>query len=178
VRRAPIVLVATAAGLIAVLSFHTAPAPTVLGAGALGSGSKSVSSGSSSTASSSPPSSGSGSGSGPGSTGSQPAGSAVSGSAGTGSATTTATGAAVSYLYGTVSVMVTASGHKITNVQIASLIEDGSFQSQSIDQYAVPLLEQQALRAQSANIQGVSGATYTSDGFIESLQSALSKLGI
>ena len=40
------------------------------------------------------------------------------------------------------------------------------------------MLEQQALQAQSANIQGVSGASYTSAGFQESLQSALSKLNI
>jgi uncharacterized protein with FMN-binding domain len=46
----------------------------------------------------------------------------------------------------------------------------------SIDQYAIPILESQALSAQSANIQGVSGASFTSAGFEQSLQSALLKL--
>jgi uncharacterized protein with FMN-binding domain len=40
------------------------------------------------------------------------------------------------------------------------------------------MLEQQALQAQSANIQGVSGASYTSAGFAQSLQSALHSLGM
>jgi uncharacterized protein with FMN-binding domain len=70
------------------------------------------------------------------------------------------------------------SGSKISNVQIASLDDGGNFRSQSIDQQSIPLLEQQALQAQSANIQGVSGATYTSAGFAQSLQGALGKLGL
>jgi uncharacterized protein with FMN-binding domain len=74
------------------------------------------------------------------------------------------------------SVSVTVSGTKITNVGIASLDDGGNPRSQSIDQQAIPLLKQQAIQAQSANIQGVSGASYTSAGFQQSLQSALSKL--
>jgi len=76
------------------------------------------------------------------------------------------------------SVSVTASGGKITNVGIASLDDGGDFRSQSIDQQSIPILEQEALQAQSANIQGVSGASYTSAGFEQSLQSALGKVGI
>jgi uncharacterized protein with FMN-binding domain len=75
-------------------------------------------------------------------------------------------------------VEVTVSGEHITNVQIASLNDGGNFRSQSIDQQSIPLLEQQALQAQSADIQGVSGATYTSQGFAQSLRSALSQLGL
>jgi len=93
-------------------------------------------------------------------------------------ATRSATGPAVNYNYGVLSVTVTASGSKITDVQIASLDDGGNFRSQSIDQQSIPLLEQQALQAQSANIQGVSGATYTSAGFAQSLQGALSQLGL
>jgi uncharacterized protein with FMN-binding domain len=63
-------------------------------------------------------------------------------------------------------------------VGIASLDDGGNFRSQSIDQQSIPTLEQQALQAQSANIQGVSGASYTSAGFEQSLQGALSKLGL
>ena len=73
---------------------------------------------------------------------------------------------------------VTDSGKKITKVSIASLDDGGNFRSQSIDQQSIPLLEEQALKAQSANIQGVSGASYTSAGFQRSLQSALGKLGL
>ena len=84
----------------------------------------------------------------------------------------------VNYNYGILSVSVTVSGKKITKVGIASLDDGGNFRSQSIDQQSIPILEQQALQAQSANIQGVSGASYTSAGFEQSLQSALSKLGL
>jgi uncharacterized protein with FMN-binding domain len=76
------------------------------------------------------------------------------------------------------SVSVTASQSTITGVRIASLDDGGNFRSQSIDQQSIPTLEQEALAAQSANIQGVSGASYTSAGFEQSLQSALGKLGI
>jgi uncharacterized protein with FMN-binding domain len=76
------------------------------------------------------------------------------------------------------SVSVTVSGKKITQVGIASLNDGGNFRSQSIDQQSIPILEQQAIQVQNANIQGVSGASYTSAGFAQSLQSALTKLGL
>ena len=86
-------------------------------------------------------------------------------------------GPAVNYSWGVLSVTVTVSGSKIVKVGIASLDDGGNPRSQSIDQQAIPMLEQQAMQAQSANIQGVSGASYTSAGFAQSLQSALHKLG-
>lgn len=91
--------------------------------------------------------------------------------------TRSATGPSVNYNFGVMSVTVTVSGTKLTNVTIASLDDGGNPRSQSIDQQSIPVLEQQALQAQSANIQGVSGASYTSSGFQQSLQSALSQLG-
>jgi uncharacterized protein with FMN-binding domain len=94
------------------------------------------------------------------------------------SASHSATGDSVNYIYGVLSVTVTTSGSKISNVTIGSLNDGGNYLSQSIDQSAIPQLEQQALSAQSSNIQGVSGASYTSAGFKQSLQSALSKLGL
>ena len=93
-------------------------------------------------------------------------------------ATRTATGPSVNYRYGTLSVQVTVSGKSITNVAIASISDSGSNRSQTIDEYAIPILEQETLQAQSANIQSVSGASYTSAGFAESLQSALTTLGL
>jgi uncharacterized protein with FMN-binding domain len=85
---------------------------------------------------------------------------------------------AVNYSWGVLSVSVTATGRRITKVGIASLDDGGNPRSQSIDQQSIPMLEQQAMQAQNANIQGVSGASYTSAGFQQSLQSALTKLNI
>ena len=68
------------------------------------------------------------------------------------------------------------SGSKILNVGVASIDDGGNPRSESIDQQAIPILEQEAMQAQSANIQGVSGASYTSAGFTQSLQSALHSL--
>ena len=93
-------------------------------------------------------------------------------------ASRSATGPSINYNYGILAVKVTASGSKITNVSIASINDGGNPRSQYIDQQSIPILEQEAISAQSANIQGVSGASFTSAGFAQSLQSALSKLGI
>ena len=68
-------------------------------------------------------------------------------------------------------------GDKILHVGIASLDDGGNFRSQSIDQQAIPILEHEVMQAQSASIQGVSGASYTSAGFRQSLQAALHTLG-
>lgn len=72
---------------------------------------------------------------------------------------------------------VTVVGSKITTVTIGTIQDGGNYRSQSIDQQSIPMLEQQAIQAQSANIQGVSGASYTSAGFKLSLQDALTSLG-
>ncbi len=88
----------------------------------------------------------------------------------------TATGTAINYNYGVLSVSATITGTRLTGVGIASIDDGGSSRSQSIDQQAIPVLEQEALQAQGAKIQGVSGASYTSAGFQQSLQSALTQL--
>jgi uncharacterized protein with FMN-binding domain len=72
-------------------------------------------------------------------------------------------------------VTATVSGGHIS--QISYQVQSNDGRSQSIDNYSLPQLRQQALSAQSSSIQGVSGATYTSQAFISSLQSALSSLG-
>ncbi|MGA2522459.1 MAG: FMN-binding protein [Acidimicrobiales bacterium] len=168
-RRAPVVIGATAVGLAGVLAFHTQPARLTLGGS---SGSSTVRTAPATSVAAGPPS-GNGASGGTTSTSSTPSGSASSPSA-----NRTATGAQVNYNYGILSVSVTVSGKKVTKVGIASLDDGGNFRSQSIDQQSIPILEQQALQAQSANIQGVSGASYTSAGFAQSLQSALSKLHV
>ncbi len=93
-------------------------------------------------------------------------------------ASRSATGAAANYSYGILSVKVEASGSNITNISIASIQDGGNPYSAYVDQASLPQLEQQAMNAQSAQIQGVSGASYTTAGFEQSLQSALSKLGL
>ena len=88
-----------------------------------------------------------------------------------------AVGASVSNPYGSVQVRVTARGGRITGITFLDL-PYGDPTSQSISDQVAPILAQQALQAQSANVAGVSGATYTSDAYRQSLQSALDKLGI
>jgi uncharacterized protein with FMN-binding domain len=92
--------------------------------------------------------------------------------------TRTVDGPTVNYSYGTLSVAVTVTGSKIVKVGIASLNDDGNARSQAIDQQAIPVLEREAVQAQSGNIQSVSGASYTSAGFRTSLQAALRTLGV
>jgi uncharacterized protein with FMN-binding domain len=79
----------------------------------------------------------------------------------------TFTGQAVDTNYGPVQVQITVSDGKIT--QADGQDEGGS----SIGQNAIPQLNQEAVQAQSASIQAVSGATYTSEGYIQSLQQAI-----
>lgn len=87
------------------------------------------------------------------------------------------TGAAEQTRYGIVQVKITVSGKKITNVGFVQLTAfDG--RSQQINSEAAPILLQETLKAQSANINSVSGASYTSQGYVQSLQGALDKAGI
>jgi uncharacterized protein with FMN-binding domain len=83
------------------------------------------------------------------------------------------TGKAVDTRYGTVQVSVTVNGGKITGVNFLALPEDRP-RSQVISAEATPLLQSEALQAQSGKVNLLSGATYTSEGFAQSLQSALS----
>jgi len=84
----------------------------------------------------------------------------------------TYTGQAVRTRYGTVQVQVTMTGSTITNVSFLQLSATDS-RSQQINANAGPILLEQTLAAQSAQIDGVSGATYTTQGYEQSLQSAL-----
>ena len=74
--------------------------------------------------------------------------------------------------WGPVQVRITVSGGKITNVDVLQ-VPDGNFRDQQINGYAVPILAQEAVAAQSAQIDTVSGATITSDGYKTSLQAAI-----
>jgi uncharacterized protein with FMN-binding domain len=161
--RAIPVLAATAGGLALLASFHTSPSSLNLAAGPAPSptttqpapaapeptqGSTSTSKPSGSTTSTSAP----------------PAGNR------------TVDGPVVTTDFGNVQVRVTLQGTKIVDVQALELPSDRS-RSVRISQYAGPLLRQEALQAQSANIDLVSGASYTSDGYAQSLQAALDQAG-
>jgi uncharacterized protein with FMN-binding domain len=87
----------------------------------------------------------------------------------------TFTGNVIQTPYGAVQVAVVMEGGKIIDVQALQMPFDRRL-SQQISQAAGPLLRTQVLRAQSANIRGVSGASYTSEGYFESLQAALAKV--
>jgi uncharacterized protein with FMN-binding domain len=79
--------------------------------------------------------------------------------------------------YGPVQVRITVSGGKVTAAD-AVKAPDSDANSRQIAANAVPKLNQAAVRAQSAQIDAVSGASYTSEGYIKSLQSALDKAGL
>lgn len=120
--------------------------------------------------------SGTASGSGSGTAGSGSSSSSGSGSTSTSTSSAykdgTYTGQSISTRFGDMQVQITVSGGRITDVTPLQ-ITDREFRSQEISQRAVPILRQEVLQAQSAQVSYVSGATYSSDGYLQSLQSAL-----
>lgn len=109
-------------------------------------------------------------------TGTSSSGTSSTGSSSTNSTgTKTVTGDAADTRYGPVQVKITVTNGKITS---ASAIEypNNDPRDEQINSYAVPVLNQEAVQAGNANIDMVSGATFTSDGYLQSLQSALDKI--
>ena len=94
----------------------------------------------------------------------------------TASGARTATGAAVDTQYGAAQVRVTVKGGKITDIEALQL-QGNDPRSLQISSSAEPILKQEALAKQSADIDAVSGASFTSASYTQSLQSALDKLG-
>ncbi|MFD8868017.1 FMN-binding protein [Streptomyces sp. NPDC059590] len=99
------------------------------------------------------------------------------GGGGGGGAAQTVTGDEANTQYGPVQVSVTVTGGKITAATAVKTPDSGP-QSEQIAADSVPKLNQAAVTAQSAKIDTVSGATYTSEGYRKSLQSALDKAGL
>ncbi len=89
--------------------------------------------------------------------------------------TRSVTGAMEQFGYGELAVRVTVNGNRITNVMVPALQTTEPF-SQQLSEQAIPLLKSQVLAADSASINGVSGATFTSEAYATSLQAALDKL--
>jgi uncharacterized protein with FMN-binding domain len=95
----------------------------------------------------------------------------------TGSSSSTYAGNTAQTSWGPVQVQITVAGGQITSVK-ALQWPNGDQRSQSIAQQSIPYLIQQTLTTKSANVLGVTGASYTSDGWRRSLASARSKAGI
>ncbi|MEU1943528.1 FMN-binding protein [Streptomyces sp. NPDC059474] len=108
---------------------------------------------------------------------SSPAPTGHSSSGGTSGTSGTYTGDVSDTAYGPVQVSVTLSHGRITAVKALRTPSDRP-RSQQIAANAVPRLTQEALSAQNAHIDAVSGATYTSEGYTRSLQSALDHAGV
>jgi uncharacterized protein with FMN-binding domain len=155
-RRSPLILAATVAGTAGVLAFHphASAAPTATAATATTTAATpTTTTASTSTATTTKSTSSSSS--------------AVSG---------TATGDAIDTRYGPVQVRVTVKDGKIAAIQ-GLVLTGNDPRSAEISSSAEPTLKQEALSKQSADIDAVSGATFTSAGYAQSLQSALDKLG-
>lgn len=89
----------------------------------------------------------------------------------------TYTGDAVQTRFGPVQVEITVDGGRITT-SVVTQVPWNDHRDQEINGYAVPILNDEAVRAQSADIDMVSGATYTSDGYVQSLQSAIDRANL
>ncbi|KRC47069.1 FMN-binding protein [Leifsonia sp. Root227] len=145
-------------------------ATTAAVAGTTSSGTGSTGSGTGSTGTTGSTSTGTGS------SASTPSPSATSTpSTATASATKVITGSTVDTRYGPIQLQVTFSGSTITAIT-ALQTPNQDRRSVSINEQAVPMLTQEAMSSQSAKIDTISGATYTSEGYIQSLQSAIDQL--
>jgi uncharacterized protein with FMN-binding domain len=171
-RRVILAICATAAGLVLLLSFKThlqsgagASPAAALGTPAPGPGGEAGSAAAPSGSAAAQ------------STGAAQASGKASASPPASGAAKTVTGEATQTIYGPVQVQITVSGGKITAATALEYPEE-SPRDQQINSYAIPQLNQEAVTAGSANIHAVSGATYTSGGYIGSLQNAVDKAGI
>ena len=153
-RRIAIAIMGTISGLVLLFSYHT-----------------SRNEGSVAVATSAPEVAGSSGSS--GSAGAAPAPQAAQGATAAG----TYTGDSVMTRWGAVQVEITVADGKITAVQAVEYPQNNA-RDRQINAYALPVLAQEVTQAQSAQIDVVSGATVTSDGYIQSLQSALDSAGI
>jgi uncharacterized protein with FMN-binding domain len=176
-RRAIVAGTATVSGIVLLLGLKPHGSGSALGASSFSIGSG-PSAGAAAPTTSAPATgnAGSGSGSGGGQSSASSAAPKSAPSTPASSATKTVTGDAADTRYGPVQLQVTFSGKKISSINVLEYPTE-SFRDQQINSYALPILNQEAMSAQSAHIDVVSGATYTSDGYAQSLQSAIDKAG-
>jgi uncharacterized protein with FMN-binding domain len=161
-RRALLAIFGTIAGLVGLLSFktHTTPVATVPAA----------------VATTAPGASPSPTAPAPTSTGSASSSTPSSSPAATKpAATKTVTGDSINTRWGPVQVKITVSNGKITSATAVDYPENNP-RDEEINATAIPKLQQESIGQSTSKIDMVSGATYTSEGYIQSLQSALDKV--
>jgi uncharacterized protein with FMN-binding domain len=163
-------LAATVTIVVLLFGYHTSTTPPA-DAGATSSASSPA--GGSTSAAPSGGSSSSSSGSSSGSSSPAPSGTTSSSSAST---TKTYTGSVAQTRWGPVQVEIIVRGDTITKVNVLQQ-PNGNPRDTEINDQALPILIQETLDAQSAKIDMVGGATVTSDGYLQSLQSALDQAG-
>ena len=160
-RRTAAVIAVTVVGMWLMLSFKSSPAPL-------------ASSTSSATAPTTSVPSTPTDGAGQPPAGPPPPGSGSSATQPPSTATRTVDGDVVANRYGDVQVAVVLNGNRIIDVKALQMPSDRA-RSRDISSQAAPLLRDEVLQAQSAQIDTIGGATYTSNGYAQSLQSALDK---
>src|SRR4051795_8755237 len=160
-------LMSTLTVLVLLFGYHTSTSSTAAAAGGTSSVSTPYSGSTTASGATSAPTTGSS-----GSSGSSSA-------ASTGGSTTsgTVTGTIADTRWGPVQVQITVAAGSITDVAVVQY-PNSNGKDQEINARALPILIQETLEAQSASIDMVSGATYTSDGYVTSLQSALDQAGL
>jgi uncharacterized protein with FMN-binding domain len=179
-RRVILAIAGTAAGLVLLLSFKThrtgvlaMPPAAITGTGAGGSASASSAGGAAAGSMGKGTARGKGAASGNGSSGSKGAAGTTTG----GSVSKTVTGGVAQTIYGPVQVKIMVKNGKVTAAD-AVQYPDNTPRDMQLNAYAIPVLNQEAVAASSARIDAVSGATYTSEGYISSLQSAIDEAGL
>lgn len=156
-------VVGTVAGLVALIAVKSGPSPVLGATGGTGTTGSSAQSGTGSSASSGRS----------GSSGTSGA-SSSSGSSSSGLTSGTYTGDSADTRYGPVQVKITVSGGKVTAAEAVDYPQNNPRDAE-INQVAIPILQQETAGVTSSEIDFVSGATFTSDGYQRSLQSALDK---
>lgn len=156
-------VVGTVAGLVALIAVKSGPSPVLGATGGTGTTGSSAQSGTGSSA-------GSGRSGSSGTSGA----SSSSGSSSSGLTSGTYTGDSADTRYGPVQVKITVSGGKVTAAEAVDYPQTNPRDAE-INQVAIPILQQETAGVTSAEIDFVSGATFTSDGYQRSLQSALDK---
>lgn len=166
-KRITIWTLSTVSSLVLLFSYHTSTNQVAASSGVTHAGASSSTGGTTSSGSSPATSSGTGASSG-----------ATSSPSSSGSTTSgTFTGDSVQMRYGPVQVKVTVSGGKVTAVEAVDYPMTNP-RDQEINSQAIPTLNSEATSAGTSSIDMVSGATYTSDAYVQSLQSALDKAGV
>jgi uncharacterized protein with FMN-binding domain len=116
-------------------------------------------------------------GGGPSPTASRPGAARAADPAQAGGPTRQATGKLIQYGYGELSVTVTVQGSQITGISVPVLRTAEPY-SQQLAAQVLPMLKSEVLASHSPRINAVSGATYTSQAYAYSIQSALDKLHV